>query len=243
MGYHAFVLRYSTYGEGKPVEVPDNAMLPVNPRSVHPAPVRDIATALVTIRSNADEWSVDTNRVAICGFSAGAHNCAMYSVLWNQPIITEFTGVEPDQLRPAAAIFGYGVFDFRLMRDFKRDDEAKRLSSAANVALFGTASPDRAQLEELSPILHVSDKTPPAFLWGTAEDALVPIENTTQMAAAFARANVPFEVHIFESGAHGLSLADQSSAHSSINIDRDAARWADLVQRWLHKRFELPLSE
>ena len=79
MGYHAFVLRYSTSmnGEGG---FPDLRQ-PVTPKpeTQHPAPVREIGMAMLAIRSRAAEWNVDADRIALCGFSAGGHNAAMYA--------------------------------------------------------------------------------------------------------------------------------------------------------------------
>ncbi len=182
--------------------------LPVNPNSVHPAPMRDIGKAFLTIRAHADEWLVDTERIAICGFSAGAHNCAMYSVYWQDPVICGFFGEEPAAFKPAAAILGYGICDYHLMFGEIADPFAQALSDAASIAFMGTKSPTQELLDVVSPVLHVSKNTPPTFLWATAADDLVPVENTTRMATALAHAGVPFEVHVFEEGAHGLSLAD-----------------------------------
>jgi acetyl esterase/lipase len=241
MGYHAFVLRYSTYNEGAWGAAPIGADLPVNPRSVHPAPVRDIGRAFLAIRQGADEWRVDTDRIAICGFSAGAHNCAMYAVYWHDPLIGEFLGAEPAALRPAAAILCYGIHDYHLMFGAVTDPLAQALSDAASIAFLGVKTPAPELLDAVSPALHVSQQTPPTFLWATAADELVPAENTTRMATALAQARVPFEVHIFEAGAHGLSLADQSTADSLLHVDEDARQWVALAESWLKKRFALPL--
>ncbi len=208
MGYHAFVLRYSTYfqGEQSPFPLPDN--LDVNPHSIHPAPMRDIGKAFLTICAHADEWLVDTEKIALCGFSAGAHNCAMYSVYWNEPIMAEFFGEQAAAFRPAAAILGYGIHDFHLMFGEMADSMAQELSETVGIAFLGTKSPTKELLDVVSPALYVTKSTPPIFLWATAVDELVPVENTTHMANALAQAGVPFEVHIFEGGPHGLSLAD-----------------------------------
>lgn len=63
------------------------------------------------------------------------------------------------------------------------------------------------------------------------------------MAKALAQAGVPFGVHIFEDGMHGLSLADQASAGSLMQIDTNAAKWIGLAEAWLNKRFALKLPE
>ena len=48
-------------------------------------------------------------------------------------------------------------------------------------------------------------------------------------------------MHIFESGEHGLSLADPSTASSLAQVDVDAAKWMGLAEAWLGKRFALSL--
>ena len=242
MGYHAFVLRYSTYNNGKGL-APIFGDLPVNPTSVHPAPMRDIGKAFLTIHAHADEWLVDVDQIAICGFSAGAHNCAMYSVYWNQPINTEFFGEPAIKFKPSAAILGYGISDYHLMFGENKERTVQEISATIGIAFMGTKSPSKELLDTVSPVLHVTENTPPTFLWSTASDDLVPVENTTRMANALAQAGVPFEVHIFETGPHGLSLADQSSASSQFELNVDVAQWVGLAEAWLKKRFSLSLPE
>jgi len=243
MGYHAFVLRYSTYHGGKPGFVANPQEMQVNPNCVYPAPMRDIGKAFLTLRACADEWLVDVDKIALCGFSAGAHNCAMYSVYYQDPIIYEFFGQEPDAFKPAAAILCYGIGDFHLMVQGYSEPMLQAIASAANFAYLGTRSPTKELLDTVSPALHVTQNTPPTFLWATAADALVPVQNTTRLANALAEAGVPFEVHIFEKGEHGLSLADPSTAGSLMQVDADAAKWIGLAEAWLKKRFALPLPE
>ena len=243
MGYHAFVLRYSTYSNNVGGFAPSFGEMPVNQNSIYPAPMRDIGKAFLTIHSHADEWLVDMDKIALCGFSAGAHNCAMYSVSWNQAVITDFFGEPAEKFKPAAAILGYGLGDYHLMVGEIKDLLAQQISDSASIALMGTKTPSKELIDTVSPVLHVSKNTPPTFLWATATDELVPVKNTTRMANALAEAGVSFEVHIFETGPHGLSLADQSTAGSQFELDADAAKWVGLAEAWLKKRFALPLPE
>ncbi len=242
MGYHVFVLRYSVYADDE--NMPMGSAVVPKPERVHPAPLVDLGSAFLTIRAHADEWGVDADRIAVCGFSAGAHNCAMYSVYWNAPLLTERLHAPAEQLRPAAAILGYAVTDQILMRDsvFK-DPFEKELHAGFNVAFFGTAKPSEEQLLEASPARHVGAHTPPTFLWATSADSLVPVENSTRMASALAKAGVPFEIHVFEDVMHGLSLADQSTADSLMGVNENAAKWIPLCEKWLLKRFGLSIPE
>ena len=96
LGYHAFVLRYSVYGDADPTR-------PLEPRerSQFPHPLVDVGLAMREIRTRSGEWLVDVDRIAVCGFSAGGHNAAMYATHWDKPVIT---GAAGEGLRPAALI-------------------------------------------------------------------------------------------------------------------------------------------
>lgn len=112
MGYHAFVLRYSNYMEGKNY-MPDIAKgLAFKENLIFPRHMREIGLAMLLISEHSNDWLVDVNRIAVCGFSAGGHNVAMYSVYWDKPIITDYLGVSKELLRPAAMILGYPLTDY-----------------------------------------------------------------------------------------------------------------------------------
>jgi acetyl esterase/lipase len=123
MGYHAFVLRYSTYFEGKPAPFPLLGALEVNPHSVHPAPLRDIGAAFLTLRAHADAWRLDMDKIALCGFSAGAHNCAMYATHWHAPVLSEFFGAPPAAFNPPPPSCATAP---RLSPDVRRDQRPLR---------------------------------------------------------------------------------------------------------------------
>ncbi len=240
MGYHAFVLRYSVYGEGKSNSMDANGPMPVKPHCLYPNPIRDIGKAMLYIRENAEMWRLDAAKIAICGFSAGGHNCAMYAVSWDKPLLTDFFGVEAEALRPAAVILGYAVTNHIEMKT-ARDPLAAKLHESFNIAYFGVAEPSDGQLKQASPALMADAQTPPAFIWATSEDGLVPARQSALMAAALAKAGVPFEAHIFESGPHGLATAAQASAGAKSELDADAAQWLPLCGAWLEKRFAFDL--
>ena len=245
MGYHAFVLRYSVYDEsGEGFKVPDYSKpLPVKPHCVFPNPMRDIGKAMLLIRSRAAEWHIDTNKIALCGFSAGGHNCAMYSVYWDKPVMTEHFAVDAGALRPAASILAYPLCDYVLMGEAviknasSGNPMAEDLFRAANIAFTGTEIPSAEMLNQISPARLVGKQTPPTFIWSTSEDSLVPIQQSTAMANALAANNIPFEMHIFEKGPHGVSLATHASAGTPEHLDKDAAKWVELCAEWLKKRF------
>ena len=246
MGYHAFVLRYSTYFRGKKGIADPGKVSEPNPDCMYPGPMRDIGRAFLYIHSRADSWFVDTGRIALCGFSAGAHNSAMYSVYWNDPVIHQHFGEKPGLFRPAAAILGYGLYNYHLMMDTDfegKDPFASVLRRAATIAYFGTDNPADEMLSKASPVLHTGPDTPPCFVWATTEDTLVPVINSCEMASSLVRAGVPCEIHIYEKGPHGLSLAHQASAGSRFELNDAASGWVTAAEKWLEQRFSLPLKE
>jgi acetyl esterase/lipase len=84
----------------------------------------------------------------------------------------------------------------------------------------------------------VDAHTPPTFIFATANDAVVPVNNSLLFAAALDRARIPFELHIFQDGAHGLSLArpHTSSGFSALN-NPAVAKWMELCIVWLDNLF------
>jgi acetyl esterase/lipase len=84
----------------------------------------------------------------------------------------------------------------------------------------------------------VDNHTPPSFIFSTANDALVPVENSLQFAVALNQANIPFEIHVFQDGTHGLSLAKPHTSGGFYQwVNANVAQWFDLCLSWLEKLF------
>ncbi|WP_138750794.1 alpha/beta hydrolase [Paenibacillus sinopodophylli] len=180
-GFHAFVLRYSTKQNAE-----------------YPRPLNDAEEALELIRERSQEWGVDPNKVAVCGFSAGGHLAAALGTM--------------GRTRPNALILGYPWI----------------MESTSN--LFPVAIPGVDQ--------SVTDATPPVFLFHTLADALVPVVHALTFVAALEGSKVPFELHIFQNGGHGLSLAKPvTSGGFSKQVDPHAANWFGLSVSWLINQF------
>ena len=198
----------------------------------------EIGKAMLLIRDHADEWHVDMDKIVINGYSAGAHNCAMFANNWNSSVVTEALGCDGKDIKPEAMILGYPLTDY-VYTQTKNGPEANMM---INFAYFGQVEPSEEALRQASPALNVNENTPPAFIWATSQDEMVPVQNSMRMAHALADHNIPFELHVFEEGPHGLSLADQSSSASNAQINTDVAKWVDLAETWLRKRIELNLA-
>ncbi|MBQ9122918.1 MAG: alpha/beta hydrolase [Lachnospiraceae bacterium] len=244
MGYHAFTLKYSVYGPEAFLNH-FQGMVP-KPECQHPNPMRDIAKAMMTIKDRAEEWNVDADKIAICGFSAGGHNAAMFATNWQNPVITEYFGRDKEVFRPAACILSYGISDYEYMRSFTAKSTnpfTKAFFAASNTAFFGTPEPTDEQLIEASPAKNVTDCMPPTYIWATAQDEMVPVQNSIRMAHSLADAHIPFEIHIFEEGPHGISLATQASAPAKDQIFPRAAKWVEMAESWLQKRLTIDMPK
>ena len=147
--------------------------------------------------------------VFVCGFSAGGHLAATLGVHWKT------LGLE----RPDGLILCYPVITAR-----------EEFCNAESIENICDGDRDFFSLEN-----HVTPDTPPTFLWHTAADADVPVENTLLFASALSRQRVPFEVHIYPCGEHGLSLATPEVAQPEKRRlpDPHVAGWIRACGEWL----------
>jgi len=235
-GYHAFVLRYTTYYQNKEEFLKG---LPGDNRSNFPQPLLDLATTIALIRKNADAWNIDPDQIIVMGFSAGGHLAASLGVHWQDDFLAELLSMSNDQIKPNALILGYPLLDYTLMKEEteKETDEMKlKIWKLANQAVFGTSEPTLEELKERTPVIYVSTATPPTFLWHTADDGLVYAQNSLRFATELAKHKVPYELHVFEHGVHGLSLCDETTAENETHISPHCEVWFDMALNWLKKR-------
>lgn len=232
-GYQAFVLRYTTTATGVD--------------RVYPDCLHDLANTICLVRSQAQEWHIDSHKVAVVGFSAGAHLTAALSVHWHEDWLGDVLQVENEMLKPDAAILGYPFVDYEVLREQEKSHMEKEFGENGNTikelykmmskALTGKDDPSSKLRHEFSPINYVSEQTPPTFLWHTAADQLVSAENSLKYAQALSRHGVDYELHIFENGPHGLSLAAEVTAGIPEHVNKPAARWIELADNWLQNSF------
>ena len=184
----------------------------------YPTDLIEACMAMAFIRENADKYQVDNSHVAAIGFSAGGHLCGSLSFLHNEPEVVAVLGDKVKLAKPDAIILSYPVITS---------------GGKAHMGSFEVLAKDNEQLKKkLSLEDKVTADAPPAFIWTTVADDAVPSENTLLIACAYRNAGVPFELHMFENGKHGLSLAnvEVSSPHKEV------AQWKALSKVWLDKR-------
>lgn len=189
-----------------------------------PTQLIEVAAALELIHENAAHWHVDTAHIALMGSSAGGHLAAHYANAYDCP---EVRAVFPESKAINASILSYPVIT--------GDMALTHQGSIINVS--GSEQPTREQQDFFSCEKLVTRRTPPAFLWHTAPDDCVPVQNSLLYAAALAANQVPFELHIYPKGGHGLSTVDGSTCDAlDPGVDR-AHGWISAATAWLSDLF------
>jgi len=164
----------------------------------HPAMLNDAARAVRWVRAHADTYKVDVKRVGIMGSSAGGHLAATLLTHFDDGNASSTDPIERQSSRPDLGILCYAVIT---MGEFTH-------KGSHNFLLGSNAPPEL--VEELSNELHVTTNTPPCFIWTTFEDKTVPMENSLMFATALRKNHVPFDLHIYEKGGHGMGLKDKT---------------------------------
>lgn len=200
----------------------------------HPAPLADAAQAVRTVRQNAKKWGVKSDKIAVLGFSAGGHLAASACVHYGlaESLISDkksTAGYHPAghsldgipsylqgniSARPDAGILCYPVIS---------SGKFGHIGSFKN--LLGENLPAEL-MRTMSLENNVHKDVPPVFLWHTANDACVPVENSLLFAEALSKHKVPFELHIYPNGPHGMGMG---------GADPHVATWVELCVEWLKK--------
>lgn len=186
-----------------------------------PHALREVAASVELIHRNAEAWNCDESLVAILGFSAGGHLAALYSNAYDWPEVRE---VLPESKPVQASVLCYPVIS--------ADPAVGHMGSFE--CLLGHLPLTAEETERFSCDRLVRDTTPPAFLWHTSEDNCVPVQNSLRYATALADHHVPFELHIFPYGYHGMSLCTRETLDGEITPGMQHAQcWVEESCRWL----------
>jgi acetyl esterase/lipase len=151
--------------------VPDSGPYPKSP-----AALQDAQRALGIVRSHASEWHIDSNRIGVLGFSAGAHLAAALGTHFEQRLYELIDAADRVSCRPDFAVIIYPGYLAFVEQNFAPNPE-----------------------------IHVTSQTPPTFIV-QAEDDPVHVENSTVYFLSLKNAKVSAEMHIYASGGHGYGL-------------------------------------
>ena len=204
---------------GVPCGYLDYAVAP----ATYPVALGQTLQALTEIRAGAH--GPITGPIAVLGFSAGAHLAGLALTATGAELALATSSREGSRIdletatldlsaaRPDAGVLCYPVVSMT---------DLPHIGSRAN--LLGDGADDTGFAKLLSVERRVDARTPPTFLWHTADDTVVDVEHSLGLASTLGRAHVPYELHVYPRGEHGLGLAETAGA---------AAGWTGACLRWL----------
>jgi acetyl esterase/lipase len=181
----------------------------------HPAMLADAQRAIRTLRS------FGYKTVGIVGSSAGGHLTGTACVHYNFPAYELKDEIDKENCKPDFGILCYAVTTF--------NPPFGHTGSGDNL-LGKDASKEQMELMNLP--AHVTKETPPCFLWHTSEDTGVPPQNSTTFAEALRKNKVPYELHVFQKGGHGIGLQDKAPYANAHPWAKDLMYWLK-VNNWM----------
>ncbi len=221
VGINAVVLWYTTGDKVK--KIPENALF-------------ETAWTVNYVREKADEWLIDTDNIGICGFSAGGHLALQMATRWNETDLADRLQVNNEMLKVDFAILGYPMVFVKEIfpeNDLGFANQLIENPLTSNQRYFGTDKPTDEDLEHFNLLNHVDEETCPMFIWHTTEDVLVDVEHSLKLGQKLRNYEIPFEMHIFEKGEHGLALGDRTTARKKSHFNDHVKKWFDLCEGWL----------
>ena len=225
-----------------------------------PNPMVDLAKVVELLNSKDAPFENNGKFISI-GFSAGGNLVLEYNAHWKKICKKYFPHQKKlDIFKPQLTICGYTPVSFD-MDDLDKIDESfaddvfyfkdsnhiveialsktRRLSEGINYAIFGSQKVDKKIIQEYD-VLRNSDfaNMSPTFLFANRGDIIVNNKDIFRLAIEFENHKVPFELHFFQWGAHGLSLGDGYTANTVEQIDMHYAKWFDLCIEWINRQID-----
>lgn len=205
-GFHAAVLNYTV--------IPQKTDLSLTELT------EQVKFCLDRIAADAEQYAIDSDRINVIGFSAGGHLAAWAGNLF------------PDRI--AKLVLAYPAVGFKreeMLKTFEAEGYRKSAEGYSEEEKVWGMSMIRLMSEAPLDALHA--QVPPTFLFTTVDDEIVPFTQSVHYGMRLAELSVPCEMHFYEKGGHGLSLANEITASEAGQVLPHVASWFDLAMSWL----------
>ena len=193
----------------------------------YPTALIEACMAVAYIRENAKELFVNADNIACIGFSAGGHLCASTGTLFDSDVVLAALKEKANLCRPDAVVLAYPVI-------------SKCIEKTHEGTFINLCGDDEELKRALSIEKCVKLNSAPAFIFHTASDEAVPVENSKVLAKAYENLSIPYKLHIFEKGPHGLSLGTTEVYgeyyFKKLEISSDYVKWVEMATSWLRTR-------
>lgn len=176
-------------------------------------PLTEVAQAIDELRNNPN-LGYTNHKIIVCGFSAGGHLASCISTMYDYPKLLAQNNFR-DSVRPDGTILCYPVISGNAT-----------IAHATSLYCL-TGSMEQEKWLEFSTDLYVDAKTPPAFIWTTADDHAVSMQNALAYAQAMWQHGNIADLRVFPTGVHGSSLAtpNVTASHDFFLADPYKAVW------------------
>ncbi|MBQ8605294.1 MAG: alpha/beta hydrolase [Clostridia bacterium] len=205
-GFNCFVLNYSVGG-----------------KDTFPAQLIEASLAMKHIKDRSDLYGIDPTKIFTVGFSAGGHLAGSLGLLWHLPEVYEAIDMPYGYNKPAGMMLVYPVISG--IEEFSH--------KSSHCYLWGENPPTDDKLIRTSLERHVDEKSVPLFVMHTSNDQIVDVRNSLELGAAYRRARLTFEMHIFPDSPHGIALANKMTWKGKPIMDNPhIAQWVELAAQW-----------
>ncbi len=191
-----------------------------------PDPLLEACMAAIYLRENAQRYLLDAAHLAAIGFSAGGHLAGMLATMYQDEAIVSLLGERAKLAKLNAVVLSYPVVSM--------DEGVTHQGSKDRIGGWGKVDTSSLSVEK-----RVTKDSAPAFIWHTVTDDCVPVENSILLAQAYRRAGVPFSLHLFEWGCHGLSVVTDEvndQTEEMARLSNTVGQWVSLALAWLKDR-------
>lgn len=189
----------------------------------YPLQLLQVLASITYIRRKRSKFHINPDKIAVMGFSAGGHAACSAGLFWQEEFVEKALEIKHGEDKPNGMILCYPVIT---SGEYAHADSFK--------CLLGE-NPEPGLLAKMSLENQVTENAPRTFLWHTATDMSVPVENSLLLAAALHKKGIPLEMHIYPDGHHGISLCDETvdRPENITGAARYCSGWFSLCTRWI----------
>lgn len=208
-------------------------------KKVYQQATLEAAQAIEIIRKNAIKWHINPLAIGVCGFSAGGNLALQIATHFKDEWLSETLNQDNAYFKVDFVIASYPMISTDIFPYFSKAAAQVYVRNPLSVQerILGTENPTQEDYNEFNVLNYITSETPPMFIWHTYEDQLVNVSDALSLAQTCLSHQVPFELHIYEKGAHGLAMADESTASVKSHVNDQAATWFELCVNWLNTKF------
>ncbi len=184
----------------------------VSQKEKYNVPLIDAQRAIRLVRSKAEDFHIDPNKIGIIGFSAGGHLASTLGTHFNEEVYDRIDDTDDLSARPDFMVLGYPVITF-----------GEKAHAGSRMFLLGE-NPTQEMIDHFSNEKQVTEDTPPTLLFHATDDGSVPVENSLLFYQALKNHGVSAAMHIYPKGGHGFSLALK---------DKHLRGWTERMFEWI----------